>query len=56
MMWQKIIQKFLRNQNKKWLKITIAGWIYQTSTNALMLYIEQGTGHYFYRDVKIQDK
>ena len=34
------LQRFLRNQSQRWLKITAPVWTYQTPTNPLMLYIE----------------
>ena len=48
--------RFLRNQSQTWLKIIAQAWTYRTTTNSLMLYIEQGTGRYFYTNINNEDK
>ena len=41
---------------KKYLKGTAPSWAYQTAMNSPMLYIEQGTGRYFNKDLSSEDR
>ena len=44
---------FLKGKNQKWLKIIVPNQAYQNLTNSPMLYIEWGTGQFFYKDLKL---
>ena len=49
-------QRFLKDKDQKWLKVTTPSLAYLAPTNSPMLYIEWGTEQYFYKDLNSEDR
>ena len=49
------LQRFLRNQNKKWLQILAPCWPYRIPQFCPYLYIKWGMGCYFYSEINSDD-